>query len=229
EPGAPRVRDRQLLRRGARRRHRGLRRPLPLSGGEERRVRLPRGRARLPRRRLRRAPAPGLRGARQGAAHPAHFRPHHARRALVPGAGIPRCRRGCFALPSPGALQLEARLQGVSQAPIIGCMARTVKCVKLGREAEGLEFPPYPGALGKRIWENVSKEAWQQWLRQQTMLVNENRLNLADPKARKYRMEPTEWHFFGEGAVLSDGYVPPKEWQPFGHRPRKRGQSNLRR
>ena len=49
-------------------------------------------------------------------------------------------------------------------------MARTVKCVKLGREAEGLEFPPYPGELGKRIWENVSKEAWQQWLRSQTML-----------------------------------------------------------
>ena len=61
-------------------------------------------------------------------------------------------------------------------------MARTVKCVKLGREAEGLDFPPYPGELGKRIWENVSKEAWAQWLKQQTMLVNENRLNLADPR-----------------------------------------------
>ena len=59
-------------------------------------------------------------------------------------------------------------------------MARTVHCVKLGREAEGLDFPPYPGELGKRIFENVSKEAWAQWLRQQTMLVNENRLSLAD-------------------------------------------------
>ncbi|HLQ02482.1 MAG TPA: oxidative damage protection protein, partial [Burkholderiales bacterium] len=65
-------------------------------------------------------------------------------------------------------------------------MARMVKCVKLGREAEGLEHPPYPGELGKRIFENVSKEAWQQWLEHQKMLVNENRLNLADKKARDY-------------------------------------------
>jgi len=90
-------------------------------------------------------------------------------------------------------------------------MARMVKCVKLGREAEGLAFPPYPGALGQRIWENVSKEAWQQWLKHQTMLVNENRLNLADSKARKYLMEQTERHFFGEGAEVASGYVPPKE------------------
>ena len=86
-----------------------------------------------------------------------------------------------------------------------------VKCVKLGREAEGLAFPPYPGALGQRIWENVSKEAWQQWLKHQTMLVNENRLNLADPKARKYLMEQTERHFFGEGADSASGYVPPQK------------------
>ena len=90
-------------------------------------------------------------------------------------------------------------------------MPRTVKCVKLGRDAEGLDFPPYPGALGKRIWANVSKEAWQQWLKQQTMLVNENRLNLADAKARKYLMEQTERHFFGEGADTASGYVPPKQ------------------
>ena len=88
-------------------------------------------------------------------------------------------------------------------------MARTVKCVKLGREADGLDFPPYPGDLGKRIWENVSREAWQQWLQQQTMLVNENRLSLADPKARKYLMEQTESHFFGQGADSASGYVPP--------------------
>jgi Fe-S cluster biosynthesis and repair protein YggX len=62
-------------------------------------------------------------------------------------------------------------------------MARKVQCIKLGREAEGLDFPPYPGDLGKRIWENVSKEAWAAWLKQQTMLVNENRLNLADQRA----------------------------------------------
>jgi len=90
-------------------------------------------------------------------------------------------------------------------------MARMVKCIKLGHEAEGLDLPPFPGELGKRIWENVSKEAWQQWLRHQTMLVNENRLNLADPRARKYLQEQTERYFFGEGADTASGYVPPKE------------------
>src|SRR6185369_817272 len=63
----------------------------------------------------------------------------------------------------------------------------------------------------KRIWEAVSKEAWAQWLKQQTMLVNENRLNLADAKARKYLMEQTERHFFGEGADTASGYVPPQK------------------
>src|ERR1051325_4992769 len=90
-------------------------------------------------------------------------------------------------------------------------MARMVKCVKLGREAEGMDFPPYPGALGKRIWENVSKEAWAQWLKQQTMLVNENRLSLADPRARKYLVEQMARHFFGSGADVASGYVPPEE------------------
>jgi Fe-S cluster biosynthesis and repair protein YggX len=75
-----------------------------------------------------------------------------------------------------------------------------VQCVKLGREAEGLDRPTYPGELGKRIYENVSKEAWAQWIRHQTMLVNENRLNLADAKARKYLVEQMEKHFFGDGA-----------------------------
>ncbi|OGA22642.1 MAG: oxidative damage protection protein [Betaproteobacteria bacterium RIFCSPLOWO2_02_FULL_67_19] len=89
-------------------------------------------------------------------------------------------------------------------------MARTVKCIKLGREAEGLDFPPFPGELGKRLYEQVSKEAWQQWLRHQTMLVNENRLNLADSTARKYLAEQMEKHFFGEGAEQAAGYVPPK-------------------
>ena len=89
-------------------------------------------------------------------------------------------------------------------------MARTVKCIKLGREAEGLDFPPFPGELGKRLYEQVSKEAWQQWLRHQTMLVIENRLNLADSTARKYLAEQMEKHFFGEGAEQAAGYVPPK-------------------
>jgi len=86
-----------------------------------------------------------------------------------------------------------------------------VKCVKLGREAEGLDLLPYPGELGKRIWENVSKEAWQGWIKHQTMLINENRLNLADSRARKYLAEQMEKHFFGSGADMASGYVPPKE------------------
>ncbi|MBZ0095940.1 MAG: oxidative damage protection protein [Sulfuricella sp.] len=89
-------------------------------------------------------------------------------------------------------------------------MARTVKCVKLGREADGLDFPPYPGELGKRIWENVSKEAWAAWLKHQTMLINENRLNMADPAARKYLAEQVENYFFGAGADAVSGFVPPK-------------------
>ena len=83
-----------------------------------------------------------------------------------------------------------------------------VHCVKLGREAEGLDFPPYPGALGQRIYEHVSKEAWGQWLEHQKMLVNENRLNLSDPRARKYLEEQMRKHFFGEGADQAAGYVP---------------------
>ncbi|MBS1198418.1 MAG: oxidative damage protection protein [Proteobacteria bacterium] len=89
-------------------------------------------------------------------------------------------------------------------------MARNVNCIKLGREAEGLDLPPYPGPLGKRIFENVSKEAWQQWIRMQTMIINENRLNLADPQHRKYLSEQVEKHFFGSGADQLQGYVAPQ-------------------
>lgn len=88
-------------------------------------------------------------------------------------------------------------------------MARTVRCIKLGREAEGLDFPPYPGELGKRLYENVSKEAWQDWIRHQTMLVNEHRLNLADARARKYLAGQMEQYFFGDGGDRVEGYVPP--------------------
>ncbi len=88
-------------------------------------------------------------------------------------------------------------------------MARTVKCIKLGRDAEGLDFPPYPGPLGLRVYESVSKEAWKQWLEQQKMLVNENRLNLADKKSRDYLSQQMEKHFFGGGADVAQGYVPP--------------------
>ena len=75
-------------------------------------------------------------------------------------------------------------------------MTRIVKCIKLGREAEGLDFPTLPGELGKRIYESVSKEAWSQWIQHQTMLVNEYRLNLADIKARKYLIAQMEAYFF---------------------------------
>jgi len=83
--------------------------------------------------------------------------------------------------------------------------------VKLQREASGLDFPPYPGELGKRLWESVSKEAWQEWIRHQTMLVNENRLNLADARARKYLATQMEKYFFGDGGDKPAGYVPPSE------------------
>ncbi|MBL6686463.1 MAG: oxidative damage protection protein [Methylophilaceae bacterium] len=89
-------------------------------------------------------------------------------------------------------------------------MARTIFCVKLKKEAEGLDFPPYPGEMGKKIFENVSKQAWAEWLKHQTMLVNENRLSLVDPQARKYLTEQTEAYFFGEGADKASGFVPPK-------------------
>jgi len=87
-------------------------------------------------------------------------------------------------------------------------MARMVNCVKLGREAEGLDFPPVPGDLGKRLYESVSKEAWKMWQAQQTRLINENRLSLADTRARKYLLEQTEKYFFGGGADEATGFVP---------------------
>ncbi|TVO51196.1 MULTISPECIES: oxidative damage protection protein [Denitromonas] len=90
-------------------------------------------------------------------------------------------------------------------------MARMVQCVKLGREAEGLDRPPVPGEMGKRVFENVSKEAWGQWVKHQTMLINENRLNLMDVRARKYLAEQMERYFFGGGADAIGGYVPPTD------------------
>jgi len=90
-------------------------------------------------------------------------------------------------------------------------MARMVRCIKMGRDAEGLQFLPYPGELGKRIFENVSKQAWQQWLEHQKMLLNENRLNLADKKARDYLVQQMEMYFFGSGADVAAGYTPPAQ------------------
>jgi Fe-S cluster biosynthesis and repair protein YggX len=90
-------------------------------------------------------------------------------------------------------------------------MPRVVQCAYLKKEAEGLDFPPYPvqTELGKRVWESVSKEAWAAWMKHQTMLVNENRLNLADQRARQYLARQMERFFFGEGADQPTGYVPP--------------------
>lgn len=89
-------------------------------------------------------------------------------------------------------------------------MTRVVHCVKLSREAEGLDRQPYPGDLGRRIFEQISKQAWADWLRHQTMLINENRLSPMDPKARKFLEEQMERYFFGGGAEVPAGYVPPK-------------------
>jgi Fe-S cluster biosynthesis and repair protein YggX len=87
-------------------------------------------------------------------------------------------------------------------------MSRTVFCVKLQREAEGLTYAPYPGELGKRIYENVSKQAWTQWLAHQTMLINENRLTPIEPKARAFLVKEMEKFFFGEGSEKPKDFVP---------------------
>ncbi|HLU02554.1 MAG TPA: oxidative damage protection protein [Advenella sp.] len=88
-------------------------------------------------------------------------------------------------------------------------MARMIQCVKLKKEAEGLDYPPYPGELGAKIWRSVSKEAWQQWTDIQTRIVNENRLNLADARARKYLQQQMESFLFDDVDVEAQGYVPP--------------------
>ena len=89
-------------------------------------------------------------------------------------------------------------------------MTRTVHCIKLDKEAEGLDFAPTPGKLGERIYEHVSKEAWQAWLAHQTMLINENQLRLVDPQARKFLEAEMEKYFFGEGSEMPAGYVAPE-------------------
>lgn len=89
-------------------------------------------------------------------------------------------------------------------------MSRTVQCIKLGREAEGLDRAPYPGPLGQRLLESVSKEAWQQWLQHQTRVINEYRLSLSDASARKFLAEEMEKYFFGGGDLAQTSYVPPK-------------------
>lgn len=90
-------------------------------------------------------------------------------------------------------------------------MSRTVHCIKLDKEAEGLTALPYPGDLGKRIYQQVSKEAWQMWLGHQTMLINEYRLTPIEPKARKFLEEEMEKYFFGEGSEAPKEFVEPEK------------------
>lgn len=85
-------------------------------------------------------------------------------------------------------------------------MSRTVLCCKLNQKAEGLEKPPFPGALGEKIFNEVSKQAWSMWLSHQTMLINEYRLNLSDTKSREFLKEEMQKYFFGEGSAKPSGY-----------------------
>jgi len=87
-------------------------------------------------------------------------------------------------------------------------MGETINCVKLKREAEGLDRQPYPGELGKRILGSVSKAAWQDWLKHQTMLINEYRLSPVDPKSRAFLEEQMEKFFFGDGAETPPDFNP---------------------
>ena len=88
-------------------------------------------------------------------------------------------------------------------------MARLVQCVMLKREAPGFDRPPYPGELGQRIYDNVSKVAWQRWLAHQTMLINEYRLTPIEPKARKFLEAEMEKFLFGAGSSKPEGYKSP--------------------
>jgi Fe-S cluster biosynthesis and repair protein YggX len=88
--------------------------------------------------------------------------------------------------------------------------ARTVHCVKFGKDMPGLERVPWKGDLGKRVYETVSQEAWKMWIEHSKMLMNEYRLNPLDPQSQKIMEEQMEQFFFGEGAKLPEGYVAPR-------------------
>lgn len=90
-------------------------------------------------------------------------------------------------------------------------MTRTVFCPRLGREAEGLEKPPFPGPEGQRIYENVSKAAWQEWLKLQTMLINEHRLTPFEPEAKKFLAAEREKFLFAGVSEMPEGYKPPSD------------------
>ena len=88
-------------------------------------------------------------------------------------------------------------------------MSRTINCVMLGEGAEGLDYSPYPGDLGQRIYDNVSNEAWQRWLGHQTILINEYRLSPIEPDARKFLEAEMEKFFFAGGSAAPKEFVPP--------------------
>lgn len=90
-------------------------------------------------------------------------------------------------------------------------MTRMVQCSKLGVEGEGLDFAPYPGELGQRIYENISKQGWEAWVGHQTMLINEYRLTPVDPKARKFLEEEMEKFLFGKGSEVPKDFIAPKD------------------
>lgn len=93
-------------------------------------------------------------------------------------------------------------------------MSRMIHCVKLNQEAEALDFPPYPGELGQKIYQHISKQAWQMWLNHQTMLINEYRLNLMEAQARKFLAEEMEKFLFTGNSSKPSGYVPPTAGSP---------------
>ncbi|MBA4150956.1 MAG: oxidative damage protection protein [Acinetobacter sp.] len=90
-------------------------------------------------------------------------------------------------------------------------MTRMVLCRKLKQELEGLAFPPFPGPRGQAVFETVSKEAWQQWLKHQTMLINENRLNLMDAQAQKFLADQLEKYLSGDDYERPQGWTPENE------------------
>lgn len=89
-------------------------------------------------------------------------------------------------------------------------MTKQLFCVKIKQQSEAMKAPPFPGKLGERIFNEVSKQAWNMWLAHQTMLINEYRLSLIDPKAREYLQQEMQNYFFGEGSNTPDGFKPPE-------------------
>ena len=90
-------------------------------------------------------------------------------------------------------------------------MERLIFCEYFKKQKPGLERQPYPGEIGEKIFDSISKEAWQLWLEHQTMLINENRLSLVDPEARKFLQDEMQKFLYGEGSNKPDEYIPPKK------------------